>query len=127
MIPKACFRGRKGIFKGICKNWYVQVLLVLKHAFDFIKLNRFKDYTNDVKTGLFSSQLNPANICWSSIRLQRNNFTSFKTSWRHLARHLEDVSEDEKLLRWRRLKDMSWRRLQEVLETNKMFTGDTCI
>ena len=42
-----------------------------------------------------------------SIRLQRNNFSSSKTSWRHL----EDVLEDEKLLRWKRLQDVSWRRL----------------
>ena len=33
------------------------------------------------------------------------------TSWRHLARLLEDVLQGEKLLRWRRLEDMSWRRL----------------
>ena len=59
----------------------------------------------------------------SSTRLQRNNFTSSKTSWRRL----EDVLEDEKLLRWRRLQDMSWRRLEDVLEINKMFTGDICI
>ena len=32
---------------------------------------------------------NPANICWSSTRLQRNNFLSSKTSWRRL----EDVSK----------------------------------
>ena len=94
-----------------------------------------------------SIRVNPANICWSSrrlerhvlktcwTRLQRNNFPSSKTSWRrlaktswrHLARRLEDVWEDEKLLRWRRLEDMSWRRpedmsrkhLQDVLETKK--------
>ena len=57
----------------------------------------------------------PANICWSSrhvlktfsTRLQRNNFTSSKTSCedvlktfsKPLARRLQDVLEDEKLLR----------------------------
>ena len=51
----------------------------------------------------------------------------FKTSWRHLARRFEDVLEDEKLLRWRCLEDMSWRQLEDVLEINKMFTGDICI
>ena len=50
----------------------------------------------------------------SSARLQHNNFSSFKTSSRRLARCLQDVLEDEKLLRWRRLED--------VLEINKMFT-----
>ena len=74
----------------------------------------------------------------SSILLQRNNFSSpktsckdaLKTSWRHLPRCLEDVLEDEKLLCWRRLeemswrclKDMSWRCLQNALEKNKMFS-----
>ena len=57
----------------------------------------------------------------SSTSLQRNNFTSSKTSWRRLedvlrtrledvlktfsrplTRRLQDVLEDEKLLRWRR-------------------------
>ena len=28
---------------------------------------------------------------------------------------------------WRRLEDISWRPLQDVLEVNKMFTGDICI
>ena len=74
----------------------------------------------------------------SSTRLQHNNFWSSKTSckdvlkmsWRHLARRLEDVLEDENLLRWRCLQDvlkMSSRRLEYmpsrylkgVLETKK--------
>ena len=63
-------------------------------------------------------ETNPANICWSlrhilktsSIRLQRNNFSSSKTSWRRL----EDILEDEKLLRWRRIEDISWRRLEDM-------------
>ena len=41
----------------------------------------------------------------SSTRLQRNNFTSCKTSWR-------------------RLEDMSWRRLQNTMERKKILTGD---
>ena len=63
----------------------------------------------------------------SSTRLQRNNFTFSKTSWRRKIvtlktswRRLEDMS-------WRRLEDMSWRCLEDVLERNKMFTGDICI
>ena len=44
----------------------------------------------------------------SSRRLQRNNFSSSKTS----SRRLQDVLEDVKLLRWRRVEDVfktSWR------------------
>ena len=63
----------------------------------------------------------PANICWSwrrledvfntsSTRLQRNNFTSSKTSWRRL----KDVLEDEKLLRWRRFEDVLKTCLEDV-------------
>ena len=50
----------------------------------------------------------------SSTRLQCNNFVSSKKS----SRRLQDVLEDEKLLRWRRLEDvlkMSWR---HVLKTS---------
>ena len=68
----------------------------------------------------------------SSPRLQRNNFTSSKTSWRHLVRclgrrkivmlktswrRLEDMS-------WRCLEDISWRRLEDTMERNKILTGD---
>ena len=45
-------------------------------------------------------------------RLQRNNFSSSKASWRRLARGLESVLEDVKLLRRRCFEDvfkMSWR------------------
>ena len=49
----------------------------------------------------------------SSRRLQQNNFSSSKTS----SKHLEDVfEEDEKLLRWRRVGDVvktCWRRQQD--------------
>ena len=89
----------------------------------------------------------PANICWSSRRLQRKNFSSSKASWNHLGkrkivslktswRHLEDISWRRlEGMSWRRLEGMSWRRLenmswtclQDILETNKMFTGDICI
>ena len=61
----------------------------------------------------------------SSARLQRNNFTSSKTSWRRLEdmswRRLEDMSwrrlED---MFWRRLEDMSSRRLEDIMETKKI-------
>ena len=45
----------------------------------------FNDADDDAnKTEKISHTYNPANICWS---------------WRHLARRLEDLLEDEKLLR----------------------------
>ena len=61
----------------------------------------------------------------SSTHLQRNNFLSskmsckdiWKTCWRHLARRLEDVLEDEKLLHWRRLQDFLKTCLEDVLKT----------
>ena len=69
----------------------------------------------------------------SSKRLQRNNFLSSKTSWRHLedvfktfsrrlehvfARRLEDVLEDKKLLRWRRVQDLFKKCLEDVFKTS---------
>ena len=71
-----------------------------------------------------------------------------KTSWRLLVRRIEDVLVDEKLLRWRRLVDLSWRHhkdlswrcledmswrcleeifwrpLEDTMERNKILTGD---
>ena len=66
----------------------------------------------------------------SSRRLQRNNFSSSKTSSRRLARGLENVfkTSSRRLGRrkivtlktcWRRLQDMSWRRLED----QQMFAG----
>ena len=78
---------------------------------------------------------NPANIWWSSrhalkmslTRLQRNNFSSSKTSWRSL----EDVLEDEKLLRWRRFQDVLKTYLEDVFKTSwwqtKYLLGKSCI
>ena len=43
------------------------------------------------------------------------------------SRRLEDALKDVKLLRWRRLEDMSWKHLEDILETNKILTGDICI
>ena len=48
-----------------------------------------------------------------STRLQRNNFTSS----RPLARRLQDVLEDEILLRYRRLQDVFKTCLEDVLKT----------
>ena len=60
----------------------------------------------------------------TSVRLQRNNFSSSKTS----SRRLEEVLEDEKLLRWRRtdvvFKTSRW--LEDVLKNNKCLL-DWCI
>ena len=63
-------------------------------------------------------------------RLQGNNFSSSKTSSRRFPRCLHDVfkTSSRRLGRrkivtlktcWRRLQDMSWRRHQDVLKTNK--------
>ena len=51
----------------------------------------------------------------SSRRLQGNSSLSSKTSWGRLARCLEDILEDLKLLRWRRVED--------VFKTNKCLLG----
>ena len=63
----------------------------------------------------------------SSTCLQGNYFSSSKTSWRHLEDVLKTSSKDVLKTSWRHLEDeklLCWRRLQDVLETNKMFTGD---
>ena len=78
----------------------------------------------------------------SSRRLQPNNFSSSKTSRRRLQDVLQDAfktfsrrlckTSSRRLGRrkivtlntcWRRLQDMSWRRLQDVLNTNKCLLG----
>ena len=53
----------------------------------------------------------------SSRRLQRNNFSSSKTS----SRRLQDVLEDVKLLRWRRVEDVFKTCLEDVFQ--QMFAG----
>ena len=63
------------------------------------------------------------NIRWSWRRLQRYNFSSSKTTSRHLARclqhvfarRLEDVLEDEKLWHWRRIEDVLKTCLEDLL------------
>ena len=70
----------------------------------------------------------------SSTRLQRNNFSSSKTSWRRLEDFLKTSckTSSRRLGRrkivtlkkfWRRLQDMSWRRLPDILKTNKCLLG----
>ena len=51
----------------------------------------------------------------SSRCLQSNNFSSSKTTWRRLAR--QKIVTLKKC--WRRFQNMSWRRLQDVLKTNR--------
>ena len=63
----------------------------------------------------------------SSTLLQRNNFSSSKTSWIHLARPLEEVLEDEKLLRWKRLEDFLKTCLEDVLKTCLEDVLKTCL
>ena len=55
----------------------------------------------------------------SSTRLQRNNFTSSKTSWRPFQDLSQDVLEDEKLLRWSRLQDVFKTYLEDVFKTSR--------
>ena len=72
----------------------------------------------------------PANICWSSrhvlktssTRLQLNNFTSFKMSWRRLEdvlktfwRRLEDILQDVLKTSWRYVLKMSWKNILKTL------------
>ena len=52
-------------------------------------------------------------------RLQRNNFSSSKTSWRRLARRKIVTLKTC----WRYLQDISWKRFQDVLKTNKCLLG----
>ena len=75
----------------------------------------------------------------SSRRLQRNNLSFYKTnafrtsckmSWRRLqndfkrfSRHLQDVLEDVKLLRWRRLEDVLKTCLEDVFKTSSRSTN----
>ena len=62
----------------------------------------------------------------SSRRLQRNNFSSSKTSSRRLARGLENVFKtSSRRLGRRKIVTLKtcWRRLQDVLRTNKCLVG----
>ena len=74
----------------------------------------------------------------SSTRLQRNNFTSSKTFWRRLEdvlqRRFEDVlktkncyAEDVFKTSWKHVLKTSWGHLEDIMEINKIFTGDICI
>ena len=75
---------------------------------------------------------NPANICWSSRRLQvmswrrlqYKNFTSSKTSWRRLTktswRRLEDVFKTSRKTSWRHVLKTSWR---HILRTSSRRLG----
>ena len=55
----------------------------------------------------------------SSRRLQRNNFSSCKKSWRRLGRRKIVTLKR----RWRLLQDMSWRRLEDAFKTIKCLLG----
>ena len=67
-----------------------------------------------------------------SRRLQRNNFLSSKTSSRRLGRRkiVTRCLGRRKIVTlktfWRRLQDMSRRRLQDVFKTNKCLLGGNC-
>ena len=97
---------------------------------------RMREKAGKMRTRI-TSNMDPGNICWSSrhvlktssTHFQRNNFKSFKTSWRRLAKtswktkncYPEDIFKKS----WRHI--LNSRRLQDVLEANKMFTRDICI
>ena len=36
---------------------------------------------------------------------------------------MQDDLEDENLLHWRRFQDMSWSRLEDIMDTNKILLG----
>ena len=59
----------------------------------------------------------------SSTRLQHNNFSSFKTPYKMSSRRLQDVLEDVKLLRWRRVEDVFKTCLEDVFKTKKCLLG----
>ena len=68
MITKTCFKGR-GVFKAIflfVRIKSIQVPFPLKHVFDLIMLNRFKDCKNDINKGLFGSILKSPRIMYLS-------------------------------------------------------------
>ena len=100
------------LFKFNCKNQGVRDL-------DFKVFSFFNPLSaNPTKWS------NPANICWSSTRLQRNNFTSSKTSWRYLGTRLEDVwktsrktkncyAEDALKTSWRHVLKTYWRHVMK--------------
>ena len=111
-------------------------------------INLFRTFLLSILSKICCTKANnPANICWSSRRLQYvfsvtvfRKIVTLKTYWRRLQdmswRRLEDMSwrslEDMSWRRledmpWRCLEDMSWRCLQNVLETNKMFSEVICI
>ena len=62
-----------------------------------------------------------------STRLQRNNFTYSKMSWKHLVRRLQDVLEDKKFSCWRRLQDVLKTCLEDVLKTCLEDLLKTCL
>ena len=82
---------------------------------EFCELFENNIFTAQLRTA--ASVFIPVKICWSSTRLQRNNFTSFKTSWRRIHRHLGRRKIVTLKTSSRRFEDMSWRRLEDVLKT----------
>ena len=80
-----------------------------------VELKLFEDLTQQTFIGL-EDVLKPSSrhvLKTSLTRLQRNNFSSSNPS----SRHLGDVFEDEKFLRWRRFQDVFKTCLQDVLKT----------
>ena len=100
--------------------WMFSVNAYNKNCFFLCK--QFHTFINQP----FHSHLTASNCCsWrhflrtSSTRLQRNNFSSSKTSWRRLERCKVVTLKTF----WKRLQDVFKTCLQDVLKTNKCLLG----
>ena len=110
------------IYIYIYIKFYTDVALILSQTKERLILQitqqTFASFQDILKTSTLST------------RLQHNNFSSLKTSWRHLSRHLTSLWRPKiVMLRTssRCLENMSWILLLDLLETNKVFTGDYCL
>ena len=80
---------------------YLQIIVFDKQQVKWLQTRKGK-YQEKILNSLEEVALswspnNPANICWSSTHLQRNIFTSSKTSWRRL----EDVFRASRKTSWK--------------------------
>ena len=94
----------------ICSWFNAIVTAYCKHSLSFLLVG----FTVAFCFLCNQKSLYPANICWSSRRLQH----VFSVTILRLPRCLEDVFKTSP--------KTSSRRLQDVSETNNMFTGDIC-
>ena len=97
-----------------------------RHVFKASSRHAFKTSSRLLQRNNFSSSKTsskPLEGGIFQIRLEDVLKTSHKTSWRRLqnvfARRLQDVLDDEKLLRWRSVEDI----FKTCLEDQEMFAG----